>query len=194
MLKMLNNENKKLYQWDVEQRVYCDNPNVTEVHFSNKAADALVVECKDGIADIPNIILQQPFDLYVYASDGVITLESLFIPVIARTKPADYVYTETELKSYEALEKRIEKVEDIDLSVYATKEDLENVSVDLTGYATETYVNEKIEAIPEPDLSGYALKTELPDVSAFQTAEQVQTIVDEAIAAIPVYNGEEEDV
>ena len=53
--------------------------------------------------------------------------------------------------------------EDIDLSGYATKEDLANI--DLSGYATETFVTEKIaEAQFEDkdiDLSGYATKEEL---------------------------------
>lgn len=38
-----------------------------------------------------------------------------------------------------------------DLIQYATKSDLENVSVDLNGYATETYVNQQIANIPEPE-------------------------------------------
>ena len=46
---------------------------------------------------------------------------------------------------------------------------ISNVTVDLTGYATETYVQEQISAIPAPDLSGYALKTDIPTtVSSFE--------------------------
>ena len=41
-------------------------------------------------------------------------------------------------------------------------EALNNVQVDLTGYATETYVQSQINAIPEVDLSGYALNTDIP--------------------------------
>ena len=51
---------------------------------------------------------------------------------------------------------------------------------ELTGYATETYVNNSIAAIPPVDLSGYATKSE---VSAANYA--TQTYVDESIAAIP---------
>jgi hypothetical protein len=55
---------------------------------------------------------------------------------------------------------------------------------DLTGYATETWVNEK--------LNSYALKTdipvipEIPDVSGFQTEEQVNTLISNALAAINI--------
>ena len=43
------------------------------------------------------------------------------------------------------------------------------MKIDLTGYATENYVDNKVAAIPKPDLSGYALKSELPDTSGFIT-------------------------
>ena len=55
---------------------------------------------------------------------------------------------------------------------------------DLTGLATETWVNEK--------LNSYALKTdipvipEIPDVSGFQTEDQVNTLISNALAAIDV--------
>lgn len=59
------------------------------------------------------------------------------------------------------------------LSDYYTKEEmdakLENVSVDLDGYATETFVQEQIAAIPEPDLSGCAKVEDIPtQVSALE--------------------------
>lgn len=64
---------------------------------------------------------------------------------------------------------------DIDSNFYNKSEvdaAIQNVEVDLTGYATETYVDEAIDKIPQPDLSSYALKTELPiiptKVSAFE--------------------------
>ncbi len=55
---------------------------------------------------------------------------------------------------------------------YYTKDEVDtsinNARIDLTGYATETYVQEQIEAIPEVDLSQHALKTDIPTtVSSF---------------------------
>ena len=59
-----------------------------------------------------------------------------------------------------------------ELNNYYTKNEIEqklnDVEVDLTGYATENYVKEQIDAIPDVDLSNHALKTDIPtNVSAF---------------------------
>ena len=79
--------------------------------------------------------------------------------------------------------------------VDAKIEAIEIPEVDLTGYATEQYVQDAVASVDVTEqLEDYALKSEIPDVSGFQTAEQVQTIVNNAIAAIPIYNGEAEDV
>ena len=57
----------------------------------------------------------------------------------------------------------IASIPEVDLTPYYTKTQtdvlLQNVTVDLTGYATETFVNQKIAAIPSIDLTGYATET-----------------------------------
>ena len=57
----------------------------------------------------------------------------------------------------------IASIPEVDLTPYYTKTQtdvlLQNVTVDLTGYATETFVNQKIAAIPSVDLTGYATET-----------------------------------
>ena len=63
------------------------------------------------------------------------------------------------------------KVAEIDLTGYATKQEVtavENKIPSLTGYATETYVDGKIAEIPATDLSNYYNKTETD--SAISTA------------------------
>ena len=61
---------------------------------------------------------------------------------------------------------RIENTLSTTLKNYYTKNEVDikinNVKVDLTGYATETYVQEKMDTIPEVYLSDYALKTDIP--------------------------------
>lgn len=59
-------------------------------------------------------------------------------------------------------------------------------SVDLTGYATEEYVDEKFNSIkiPEVDLTGYALKSEIPDTSAFQTEDEVKSLINLALGEV----------
>ena len=44
-----------------------------------------------------------------------------------------------------------QKADKIDLINLVTKEDLDNITIDLTSYATKTYVNQKIANIPEPE-------------------------------------------
>ena len=66
----------------------------------------------------------------------------------------------------EAAASNAQSTVDAALDNYYTKPEVEsvvaNVKVDLTGYATETYVQEQIHAIPEVDLSNHALKTDIP--------------------------------
>ena len=105
-----------LYTWDLNRQVIVEDLSITEVHFCNRTDDsALVVEVKDEdglrVADIPNIILQQPWDIRVYAyCPGSYTKVEEVLKVKARCKPADYVYTETEIKNYEALEQQLNEV------------------------------------------------------------------------------------
>lgn len=114
MFKIYDDDRECFYQWDLNQKLVVEDPTVTEVHFSNRTDGcSLVVEVhnEDGlrIANVPNILLQSDLTIrvYAYATDHTL-LEKRFI-INARSKPADYIYTETEVKSFEALEKRIEE-------------------------------------------------------------------------------------
>lgn len=102
-----------LYQWDIDRTITVDDPTVTEVHFCNKTADcSLVVEVKDGIANIPNQILQYPYDIRVFAYCNCYTKVEKTLKVKARSKPDDYAYTETEIRSYEYLEAKLTQIEE----------------------------------------------------------------------------------
>lgn len=107
-----------LFQWDIDRQLIVEDPLVNEVHFCNRATDqSLVVEVKeeDGlrVANIPNILLQSPWDIraYAYCTDCYTKVEKIF-KVKARTKPSDYAYTETEIKSYEYLEAKLTEIEE----------------------------------------------------------------------------------
>lgn len=103
----------EFYQWDLDRKIIIDDPTVTEVHFCNKTSDcSLVVEVyeKDGLrlANVPNILLQTDWPIRVYGYCGsCYTKQSATFKVIARTKPADYIYTETEVKTWDKLEQDI---------------------------------------------------------------------------------------
>lgn len=112
----------RFYQWDIDQKIVidlngCDKrylQNPPEVHFSNSSRkEALVVrstvkysgdDVHAGdiiIADVPNILLQEPYPLLVYvyltdADDSSSQKTILYseIPVRKRAKPSDYLYVE----------------------------------------------------------------------------------------------------
>lgn len=109
------------WQWDSGQKLLVENAVCGEVHFCNGTDDcALVVPVKknpDGsrIVEVPNILLQtaKPIKAFLFEKDGTsaCTHVQYRFQVIARSKPADYVYTETEVLSYESLKERIDEIE-----------------------------------------------------------------------------------
>lgn len=113
-------EPERLYQWDTDRQIEITDTEglaVDEVHFSNSyMVKALVVEPQGTTANVPNILLQYavPIKIYVvaYTENGKHVTYSIQFEVNNRTRPSDYVYTETEVKRYEALEESIKKIEE----------------------------------------------------------------------------------
>ena len=178
---------EKFYQWDLNRRILVEDDSITQVHFANAATTtAYVVSVSNGMANVPNIILQQNFDIKVYGYDKEFTKFEETFEVEKRSKPQDYVYTETEILNYETLANEIKEVKEsigasiqdylkenpisVDLSDYAKKEDIPSTA----GLATEEYVNNKVQglastdyvdqaiaAVPQPDLGEYITENEL---------------------------------
>lgn len=157
MFKILDGRSQ-FYQWDLDRKVIVEDASVNEVHFCNRTDDCSLI-CEvyelDGlrVADVPNIMLQEDWRINVYAYDNNYTKHADVFEVVRRSKPADYVYTETEIKNYDDLYERVEQIEKNGVSDEAVSSAVEkyleenDIQVDLTGYATEAYVNEKIETI-----------------------------------------------
>ena len=104
------------YQWDINRKLIVEDSSIKEVHFCNKTDDcSLVVETyeEDGktLANVPNILLQSSWKIRVFGYTGDFTKYEKCFKVNARSKPADYIYTETELKNYEDFENRLEALE-----------------------------------------------------------------------------------
>lgn len=123
MFKILDGRTH-FYQWDLDRKLVVDDRSVKQVHFCNKTDDcSLVCEAYEDaglwVVDVPNILLQDFWRINVYAYDGNYTKHSASFNVKQRSKPADYIYTETEVKRYEDFEERLEALENGD---YATKE------------------------------------------------------------------------
>lgn len=98
-----------LTQWDSNQSIYLKNPGLSEapiIHFCNtrsKTAYSVKSELIDSDmikVDIPNLLLQEPYRIYVYVHEFYIakmegkTLYCGKIDVREKTKPDDYFYVE----------------------------------------------------------------------------------------------------
>lgn len=140
------------YQWDLDRRLIVENPTITQVHFCNKTDDCSLVcdvytEGGLRLVNVPNILLQTNWRINVYAYDTKYTKHNAAFNVATRSKPADYVYTETEIHTWEKLEAKIESIEN---DIAASVEDYlkENpVEVDLSDYYTKEEVDAAIETI-----------------------------------------------
>ena len=111
------NDRKSLWQWDLNQQLTVAG-DCTEVHYLDRGTPStLTVEVKDGKADIPNILLQKAGRLVVYAyiideQDHHTKICETF-GILARPKPNDYVYTETEVKTWSDLQAQIGNLADL---------------------------------------------------------------------------------
>ena len=99
------NIEKKLYQWDTEQKLtgctglYVDFPIGNEVYR---------VETADGTCIIPDELLQTSGSHKVYECMTNNTIRSFAFSVTPRPKPPDYVYTPTERLTFEGLVQRVD--------------------------------------------------------------------------------------
>ena len=99
---------QEFYQWDLDRKLIVNDESITQVHFCNRTDDcSLVCEVYElegkRVADVPNILLQNDWKIRAYGYVGYTKYEKCF-KVNRRTKPADYVYTETEIFNYHAIE------------------------------------------------------------------------------------------
>lgn len=114
-LDINGNTINKFYQWDVDQKITIELTGcgenylriAPEVHYTNATRiESLVVrsEVANGdtiTAQVPNILLQEPYPLQIYVyltdSDDVSSQKTILyseIPVRKRAKPSDYLYVE----------------------------------------------------------------------------------------------------
>ena len=98
-----------LYQWDTGRQVECD---AEQVHFSNHHyGTSIDVDVQNGKATIPNQLLTSatPLKAWAWVKDGSgeYTKEEQIFIVTKRNKPSDYVYTPTEIKTWQDLQNQI---------------------------------------------------------------------------------------
>lgn len=100
------------FQWDKERKLIVNDETIKEVHFCNRTDNcSLIVETytENGLtlADVPNVLLTTDWRINVYGYDTNYTKHKAYFEVVGRTKPADYIYTETEVLTWEQLEKEV---------------------------------------------------------------------------------------
>ena len=111
----LNDGRSELWQWDTGRTLTVDN-DCSQVHFSNKVfGRSIDVNVADGVAIIPDVLLQTDNDLNVWAFSGTAengyTKISKTFKVNRRNKPADYVFTPPDQTSLEEIKERVSYLE-----------------------------------------------------------------------------------
>ena len=113
----LNDGRSELWQWDTGRTLAVD-ADCSQVHFSNKVfGRSIDVNVTDGVAIIPDILLQTDKDLNVWAFVGTTengyTKISKTFKVNRRNKPADYVFAPTDQMTLQTIQRQIGDLADL---------------------------------------------------------------------------------
>ena len=170
----LNDGRAELWQWDTGRTLAVD-ADCSQVHFSNKVFGRSVdVDVVDGVADIPDILLQTDKDLNVWAFVGTAengyTKISKTFKVNRRNKPADYVFTPPEQTTLAELSGRLDRIE-------------ESQDPDAIKNAVEGYLAQNPVEAPVQSVNGKTGTVELTaeDVGAI-SQDDLQKATNEALA------------
>ena len=112
----LNDGRSELWQWDTGRTLTVDI-DCSQVHFRKNVFDRSIdVDVVDGLATIPDFLLQTDKDLIVWAFVGTAengyTKISKTFKVNRRNKPADYVFTPPDQTTLSELVGRIDRIEE----------------------------------------------------------------------------------
>ena len=105
----------ELHQWDTGRILTVDS-DINELHFAKTPMGrSLDVSVSDGEARVPDVLLQTPGSLHIWAFVGTpedgYTKVSKVITVQPRNKPADYVFTPQEQLTLAGIADRVESLE-----------------------------------------------------------------------------------
>lgn len=174
-----------LYQWDTGRQVECD---AEQVHFSNHHyGTSIDVDVQNGKATIPNQLLTSATPLKAWAwakdSNGEYTKEEQIFIVAKRNKPSDYVYTPTEIKTWQDLQNQIG---DLNNLTTAHKDNLVNAINDAAGSGGGGAGDFIIKmTVTSDDNGNYTV------ISCDATIEQIDAAVaaEKRVVVIASYNG-----
>ena len=170
----LNDGRSELWQWDTGRKLTVD-AECSQVHFSNKVfGRSIDLDVVNGVASIPDILLQTDKDLNVWAFVGTAengyTKISKTFKVNRRNKPADYVFTQPDQTSLEEIKEKIEYLESIQ-------------DPDAIKNAVEDYLEQNPVEAPVQSVNGKTGEVELTseDVGAI-SQDDLQKATNEALA------------
>lgn len=170
----LNDGRAELWQWDTGRTLTVDN-DCSQVHFSNKVfGRSIDVNVVDGVAIIPDILLQTDKDLNVWAFVGTAengyTKISKTFKVNRRNKPADYVFTPPDQTTLSELVDRLDRIE-------------ESQDPDAIKNAVDDYLEQNPVESPVQSVNGKTGAVELTadDVGAI-SQDNLQDATDKALA------------
>lgn len=170
----LNDGRSELWQWDTGRTLTVD-AECSQVHFSNKVfGRSIDVDVVDGVAIIPDILLQTDKDLNVWAFVGTAengyTKISKTFKVNRRNKPADYVFTPTDQTTLDELVERLGKIEEFQ-------------DPDAIKNAIEDYLEQNPVEVPVQSVNGHTGEVNLTadDVGAI-SQDDLQEATNEALA------------
>ena len=170
----LNDGRSELWQWDTGRALTVD-ADCSQVHFSNKVfGRSIDVDVVDGVADIPDILLQTDKDLNVWvfvgtAENGYTKISKTF-KVNRRNKPSDYVFTPPDQTSLEEIKERIDALE-------------EKQDPDAIKNAVEDYLEQNPVEVPVQSVNGRTgeVKLTAKDLGAI-SQDDLQEATNEALA------------
>lgn len=169
----LNDGRIELYQWDTGRKLSVA-VECTQVHYSNKVfGRSIDVDVVDGVAIIPDILLQTDKELTAWAFVGTpengYTKISKTFKVNRRNKPADYVFTPPEQTTLGELVERLQKIE-------------ETQDPDAIKNAVEDYLEKNPVEAPVKSVNGKTGKIELSaeDVGAI-SQDDLQNATNKAL-------------
>ena len=170
----LNDGRSELWQWDTGRTLTVD-ADCSQVHFSNKVfGRSIDVDVVDGVAIVPDILLQTDKDLNVWAFVGTAengyTKISKTFKVNRRNKPADYVFTPPEQTTLAELSVRLDRIE-------------ESQDPDAIKNAVEDYLEQNPVEVPVQSVNGQTGEVKLTagDVGAI-SQDDLQEATNEALA------------
>ena len=183
-----------LYQWDTGRQVECD---AEQVHFSNYYyGTSIDVDVQNGKATIPNQLLTSAMPLKAWAwvtdSNGEYTKEEQIFIVAKRNKPSDYVYTPTEIKTWQDLQNQIGDLNNLKTT---HKDNLVNAINDAAGSgggASDFIIKMTVEDNGDGNYTVTSCEATTEQIDAAVAAEKrvvVIASVDGAVSELPMLQG-----